>query len=185
MEHMSGRWRALVLVVLGAGAVAGTVQAGETPAEGAAPAAAAFEQLKALHGTWEGEAQLEGAEPEAGTTTHTFRVSSAGSVVMETMAPGTEHEMINMYHLDGDDLVVTHYCASGNQPRMRLAEVTDDGRTLRFVFDGGSNLDPATDGHIHEASLTLVDGDTVEESWVGYNEGEPAGTMQFRLERSE
>jgi len=183
MKHLSRRWRALVFVVLAAGAVAGTVQAGETPAEGAAPAA--FEQLKALDGTWEGEAQLEGSEPEAETTTHTFRVSSAGSVVMETMAPGTEHEMINMYHLDGDDLVVTHYCASGNQPRMRLAEVTDDGRTLRFAFDGGSNLDPATDGHIHEASLTLVDGDTVEESWVSYHEGEPAGTMRFRLERSE
>ena len=57
--------------------------------------------------------------------------------------------------------------------------------TLRFDFVGGSNLDPATDGHIHEGSVTLVDEDSLEETWVGYAQGEPAHTMKFDLERVE
>lgn len=36
------------------------------------------------------------------------------------MQPGTDHEMINMDHLDCEDLVLTRYRAGGNQPRMRL-----------------------------------------------------------------
>jgi hypothetical protein len=142
-------------------------------------AAKTFEQLKALDGTWTGTlGEQQG--------THVFRVSAAGSVVMETMGPGTGYEMINMYHLDGDDLVLTHYCAAGNQPTMRLAGVSEDGRTLRFEFTGGSNLDPAVDDHIHEASLTLVDDDTLEESWVGYADGKPAGeALEFTLHRAE
>ena len=41
-----------------------------------------------------------------------FRVTSAGSVVQETMFPGSDHEMVNMYSVDGDKLLMTHYCAA-------------------------------------------------------------------------
>ncbi len=44
-----------------------------------------------------------------------------GTVVMETMDSGNpDHEMINMYHLGGNEFVLTHYCAGNNQPIMRL-----------------------------------------------------------------
>jgi hypothetical protein len=81
----------------------------------------AFEQLKMLAGSWSGSATGEGEEAEAEAemvdkVVHDFRVSAAGTVVMETMGPDSEYEMINMYHLDGDELVLTHYCSSGNQP---------------------------------------------------------------------
>ena len=86
---------------------------------GGVKAQTAFDELKSLAGTWRGEIEGEGGEAEAekmDEAIHEFRVSAAGTVVMETMGPGTEHEMINMYHIDGDDLVLTHYCAGGNQP---------------------------------------------------------------------
>ncbi len=99
---------AALLLGMGAGAQA------ETGAP-AIDAAAAFEKLKGLAGSW------TGAGPEGeGEAPHEYRLASAGTVVMETMYGGTDHEMINMYHLDGDDLVLTHYCSGGNQPRMKL-----------------------------------------------------------------
>ncbi len=49
--------------------------------------------------------------------------------------------MINMYHLDGDDLVLTHYCAGGNQPHMKLDRASATSGKLQFDFIGGTNLD--------------------------------------------
>ena len=53
----------------------------------------------------------------------TYRVTAAGSAVMEVLFPGTDHEMVTVYHQDGDDLILTHYCAAGNQPRMKCRRV--------------------------------------------------------------
>ena len=55
-----------------------------------------------LAGTWTDNASSEHGEGAA--STHIFRISANASVVMETMFPDTEHEMINMDHLDGDTL---------------------------------------------------------------------------------
>lgn len=164
--------------------LAGTVAA---RADGTFDAQAAFDRLAEMSGTWTGMAEGEG-EAEAGdgamTVTHEFQLSANGSVVMETMNPGTEYEMINMYHLDGDDLVLTHYCAGGNQPRMRVVAAESTADHLVFDFDGGSNLDPAVDGHIHAARITFGDSG-VDSVWIPYSSGEPAGKMAFRLTRAE
>jgi len=149
-----------------------------------------FDQLKGLEGTWEGEPEGEGkaaeAEAEAaGMVTHAIQVSAAGTVVMETMGPGTEHEMINMYYLDGEDLVLTHYCAGGNQPQMRLNKAESSTDLLVFDFAGGTNLDPEVDNHIHSARLQLVDGDHMESVWKAYADGKEAATMTFHLARAD
>ena len=148
----------------------------------------AFATLKGMAGTWRGTPEGDGPEAEAeaeaaGEVVHEIEVSAAGTVVMETMAPGTEHEMINMYHLDGDDLVLTHYCAGGNQPTMKM--VAAKGNEMHFDFTGGTNLDPAVDPHIHAAQIVLVDGDTIESNWTSYAGGKEAGGMNFTLKRGE
>jgi hypothetical protein len=149
----------------------------------------AFDQLKTLAGTWRGTPEGQGeAEAEAGTKSevvHEFRISSAGTVVMETMNRGTDDEMINMYHLDGDDLLVTHYCSGGNQPRMRLDRNRSTAKTLVFDFAGGTNLDPAVDGHIHAAKITFVDDEHLDSAWTSHAEGKQAGVMTFHLARAE
>jgi hypothetical protein len=149
-----------------------------------------FDQLKSLAGTWHGEAAGEGeaaaAEAQAQSNwVHEFRVSAAGTVVMETMGPGTDHEMINMYHLDGDDLLVTHYCAGGNQPRMRLNRDKSTSGKLIFDFAGGTNLDPSVDAHIHSAEIMLIDSDHLESAWTAYAGGEETSLMTFYLVRSQ
>jgi len=74
--------------------IASVVFAG--PALTQAPAVdgkAAFERLKSLAGTWQGQAG-HGQPGEAAIVT--YRVASGGSVVEETLFPGTPHEMISM-----------------------------------------------------------------------------------------
>ena len=149
-----------------------------------------FDRLKALEGTWQGEPEGKGAEAEAeaaasGPVTHEIEVSAAGTVVMETMGPGTDHEMINMYHLDGDDLLVTHYCAGGNQPRMRLDFAKSTADAFVFAFDGGTNLGPDTDHYIGSAAIQIIDENHVESIWHGYSGDEQVATMTFHLQRSE
>lgn len=165
------------LLALALLATAGLAAAGEEKA--AIDAEAAFETLKSLEGKW-----VSSAGPEGGQTApHEIRVSAAGTVVMETMMAGTDHEMINMYHLDGDDLVLTHYCAGGNQPTMRLDLANATATRLPFVFTGGTNLDPATDPHIHDAVVVLKEDGTVSSEWGSFAGGERAEGMVFTLRR--
>jgi len=150
--------------------VAGVVIAGE-PVEDMA----AFEKLKTLAGTWD-------AETPGGTGTIKYRVASAGSVVIEELFPGTDHEMMTVYHMDGDELVATHYCSAGNQPRFKLDASTSAGDTLSFGFNGGSNMKPS-DGHIHQGSVRLVDTGHVEEEWWFWKDGKPDHGATFKMKR--
>ena len=88
-----------------------------------------------------------------------------------------------MYHLDGADLVMTHYCMLGNQPRMK-ADPKSPANQLCFKFAGGSNLDPAKDKHMHEGTLTFIDDDHIEFSGVCWDGGICQGTKRRKLVRA-
>ncbi|HSB61114.1 MAG TPA: hypothetical protein VLI67_05305, partial [Vicinamibacteria bacterium] len=103
----------LAVLVLAAGPALG---APEAPAAGAKPSAG-FERFKALAGEW--VAAEDGEMARKGDLVARYAVTAAGSAVVETIFPGTSHEMVTVYHADGPDLVLTHYCVEGNQPRMR------------------------------------------------------------------
>ena len=68
---------------------------------------------------------------------------------------------------------MTHYCVLGNQPRMK-ADPKSPPNQIRFVFAGGTNLDPAKDMHMHEGTLTFVDDDHIEFAGVAWDGGKPA-----------
>ncbi|HBL27417.1 MAG TPA: hypothetical protein DD490_11335 [Acidobacteria bacterium] len=138
---------------------------------------AAFEAIKKLAGSWK-ETPRDGMDGET-----RFRVTAAGHTVEEVMFPGTDHEMVNMYHLIGEELVLTHYCAGGNQPEMKLDTAASKPGDLVFVFTGGANIDPAKDGHIHGARL-VIEGGRLREEWSSWNEGKDAGKMVFDMASS-
>ncbi len=147
----------------------------------------AFERLKALAGTWEGSASGEGEEAEAEAdaavlVVHEFEVTANGHVLMERMGPDTEYEMVNMYHLDGSDLVLTHYCSAGNQPRMKFNAATSAPNRLVFDFHGGTNLD-TTPNHIHSAEIRLDGENRIDSAWKAHEGDMEAGTMTFHLKR--
>src|SRR5439155_10819388 len=92
------------------------------------PTSATFNVIRSLAGTWE---SIEPG-PDQKPMVVIFKPTSMDSAVVESMFPGSPHEMINLFTSDGDGVVMTHYCAMGNQPRMRAASA-DDG-VLKFQF---------------------------------------------------
>lgn len=122
----------------------------------------AFTVLKSMPGTW------EGTSPE-GSLTVTFKVTAGGSAVMSEML-GKE-DMISMFHMDGADrLLMTHYCAVGNQPRM-LASVSPDGKIFTFTYFDATNLATPDAGHMQRMILTLLDDNHHTEEWVFTDHG--------------
>jgi len=136
----------------------------------------AFERLKTLEGRWVGIRSAVGD-----TTRLTYRTASNGTVVMEILNESGTDEMINMYHLVDGVLQATHYCAAGNQPRLQLTDGTE--RELRFVLIGGTNLDPARDGHIHEVGITFRNDGRLDSRWIWYEGGRPDHDNTFTVGR--
>src|SRR5437016_3205353 len=134
------------------------------------PTNSGLETMKKLAGTWLA-ADKDGQPTDQ--VVSVIKVTAAGSAVHETLFPGKPHEMISVYYRDGQDLVMTHYCALGNQPRMK-ADPNSPANQIHFQFAGGSNLDPAKDMHMHEGTLTFIDEDHIEFSGVAWAGGKPA-----------
>jgi hypothetical protein len=106
-----------------------------------APTNAGFEKLKTLVGTW------VAADPSGKPTDQVVsvvRLTAGGSAIHETLFPGQPQEMVSIYTAEGPDLVMTHYCLLGNQPRMKAKASPLDNK-FHFEFAGGGNLDPARD----------------------------------------
>jgi hypothetical protein len=150
--------------------------AGET-----APSASAqrFGELKKLIGDWY-EAGKDGKPTDK--LVSSIRVTSAGTAIEETLFPGGDHEMVTMYHLDGDDLMLTHYCALGNQPRMK-AEPGSDAKRIVFKCVGATNLKSEDEQHMHQATLTIADGDHLQAEWASNKEGKECHRVVLNLVR--
>ena len=137
------------------------------------PTNPALEKMKKLAGTWL-LADKDG-KPTAEIAS-IIKVTAGGSVVHETLFPAQPHEMVSVYTVDGPDLIMTHYCVLGNQPRMK-ADPKSPASQIVWRFAGGTNLDPKKDKHMHEATLTIVDDDHLEVNGVGWENGAPAKEM--------
>jgi hypothetical protein len=157
----------LVLLALAVGVGADDKAGSKAPAKDSHPG---LERLKKLAGTW--VAADKDGKP-TNQVVSVIKVTAAGSAVHETLFPGQQHEMVSIYYRDGADLVMTHYCALGNQPRMK-ADPNSPPNQIHFRFAGGSNLDPAKDMHMHEGTITFVDDDHIEWSGVCWEGGKPA-----------
>ena len=134
-----------------------------------APPNAAFEALKKLEGTWL-TVDKEGKPTDQ--VQSIIKVTAGGSAVHETHFPGQPQEMISVYTLDGPDLIMTHFCVLGNQPRLK-ADPKSPANQIVWKFTGGGNLDVKKDKHMHEGTVTFVDDDHIEWKWAAWNEGKP------------
>jgi hypothetical protein len=126
----------------------------------ASAAQKSFEELKALDGTWEGTVK-NGQPVEVD-----YRVTSNGSALMSEIK-GKE-DMISMFNLDGSRIMMTHYCSSGNQPRM-VASASPDGKTFSFAFIDGTNLATPDAGHMSRLIISMPDANHHTEEWI-YND---------------
>ena len=102
--------------------------------------------------------------------------------MIEVLFPGTDHEMVTVYHQDGDDLLLTHYCAAGNQPRMKCRAGSDPNQ-LVFEFVDATNMRSPQDAHMHAGTLTIIDPQHIQAKWQGYADGKPTDPHVFNLVR--
>lgn len=145
--------------------------------------AAMFEPIRALVGDWESP-----GEDGAMAMGSRFELTGGGSAVCETMFPGEPYKMTNLYHMDGRRLVITHYCAAGNQPRMAASEArrTDAGLVYEFGFDSVSNLRPEHDHYMGQMTMTIADDGTVREEWRSFDRnGELTEPVVIDLRRKQ
>jgi len=109
----------------------------------------------------------------------TYRVASAGSVVQETLFPGTPHEMISMYHLVDGELVLTHYCAMANQrgcastARLRRPTASSSPSTA-----GRTSI---REGHPRPRRGGGVEGGDLHAAWAVHSGGKETGKNEFVL----
>ncbi len=148
-----------ILTVLFAFTIASQMYA--VPGDGAADQ---FEKIKSLAGEWQGTRAMDGK-----TVNATYELVSNGSTVMETLMPADEPNMVTMYHLNGDKLMMTHYCAVNNQPRME--SVSSEGGMVKFALKDITNLAKEEDGHMVGMSIAFKDADHITHTWTFKQEG--------------
>jgi hypothetical protein len=133
-----------------------------TPAFAQSDAKSTFEHLKSLNGNWEGKAN--NGKP----VKLVFRSTSGGSaLVSEIMG---DENMISVFHMDNDRILMTHYCAAGNQPRMQ-ASSSPDGKTVTFTFVDGTNMSNPKVGHMNSLVIGILDADHHTEDWTFVQDG--------------
>ena len=134
-----------------------------TRAFAASDAQKSFEQLRGLSGSWEGKTS-SGQPVEVD-----YRSTSMGSALMSEIK-NVKEDMITMFNLDGNRLLLTHYCAAGNQPRM-LATASANGKTITFDFLDATNLSSPDAAHMAHVVISILDTNHHTEEWTFADHG--------------
>lgn len=127
---------------------------------------AAFAPLKFLVGEW------KAAGPDGKVMNASYRFTSGDSSLSETLTPEDKPAMTTMYTVNGNSLMLTHYCSLNNQPRMKAAEYKDGDKTLTFSFVDATNLKRPTDPHMHKVTFAFQDQNHFIQTWVLSKDGQ-------------
>ncbi len=136
-----------------------------------------FDALKSLEGTWEGK------NNQGQLLKITFRETAGGSALLSEIHGVGPENMVSMIHMDGDRLLMTHYCGSGNQPRMK-ATLAPGGKSVIFDFVDATNLASLDAGHMQHVVFAMPDTDHHTEEWTFLDHGKEMKEL-FTLQRTK
>jgi hypothetical protein len=152
--------------------------AGPAAAEKAPTPAVVFQQFHELAGTWVGKS-TRGWEEEV-----TIRSIAGGSVVeVSSFDAHPGEEMRTLMHMDGERLVLTHYCVAQNQPRLAATSIEDGGRTITFTFQDATNLPSRDKGHMDKAVYRFHEDGHFSSRWTWYQDGEERWMEEIQYRR--
>jgi hypothetical protein len=135
----------------------------------------AWQKIKSLAGEWEG---TMGGEKDKAPARIVFRSISGGTSFLQMIDPGGKYEMVTVFHVDGTELLGTHYCF-GNQPRFRSVAAKDPN-TIVFELKDMTGKD--SPGHMNRLVLTMLDADHHLEDWTYLQDGKEV-TDRFEMKR--
>ncbi len=178
-----------VVVLLAAAAAHATAQQ-EVKQAPSPDAQKAFTALKSLAGRWEGVVSTDPAVPQMGDGARMevwLRVTSHGNALVHEMKeagkpddPTRYDHPVTVLYVDGERLLLTHYCDAGNRPRMQ-ATASPDGKTVDFRFLDLSG--PTTNGVMHDVVFTMTDPDHHTEQWTYMSPDGKSIRARFELKR--
>ena len=125
------------------------------------PARAMLTKLGSLAGDWQGTLEWTGARSDRGTLEAHYYVTGNGSAVVEDLIMDGKPTMTSVYHLDGNDLRMTHYCGAGNQPRLKATRIDSDKGSVDFDFVDATNLASPAAPHVHGMELQMAGPDQI------------------------
>jgi len=160
---------------VGAGGAGATIAMAST----GAAARQVYQRFQSLAGEWKGNST------KGWTDRATFRTIAGGSVVVESseFSAHPDETMMTMVHLDGDRLMLTHYCIAKNQPRLQMTAAQDGGRKATFNFKDATNLPSPDKGHMHDAVFEFVDDDHFTSRWSFFKDGREEWMEEIHFER--
>jgi len=136
----------------------------------------ALDHFKSMAGTW------TGTSAKGETAEVTYKVMAGGTTVMADIKMGDE-AMSSIYYVDGDRLLMTHFCPSNNQPRMK-AVIAPDGKSVTFDFIDATNLATPQTGHMHKVVYVFGDADHYSEDWT-WKHADKDTHFRFEMERKK
>ncbi len=152
----------------------------------------AFAIMKDLAGSWEGVVSTEPALPEMGNGSRmdvSLRVTSRGNAVVHEMKetgkpddPTRYDHPVTIVYVEGERLMLTHYCDAGNRPRM-VASAAPDGKSVAFKFVDVSG--PTTYGLMHDGVFTVIDANHHTEDWTFIMPGDKTVHVRMDMKRTK
>lgn len=122
----------------------------------------AIERLASLVGCWVGK------NPWGMPTRISYDLASDGTALVEYLEQQGQVPMYSIYYIDGETLMVHHFCSYGSQIRMR-AEPSEDPNVLYFGFMDATNIKSREhDDHMKWVRFTFQDPEHMGIEWGLY-----------------
>jgi hypothetical protein len=146
--------------------------------------ASIFPLLKSLVGDWKGTFEWSGARSGTGPIDAHYYLTGNGSALVENLIMDGVLVMTSVYHPDGSDLRMTHYCGAQNQPRLKAERIDSAHGAIDFGFVDITNLKSADAPHVHGLELRLIDLNHITVTFL-FQSGGKESRERIALERIE
>ena len=142
-------------------------------------ARAVFDRFRSLEGSWRSKST------QGWTQQSTKSVAAKGSVVVSrSRFDGAPNDgMVSTWFMDGDRLLLTHYCEARNQPTLVLSKIENNGRRVTFTFLSGTNMASRDVGHMDSVVYEFLDDDRYTHRWSWYSKGKETWFETIESER--
>jgi hypothetical protein len=119
-----------------------------------------FERMRSLAGEWRGTYQWSGGSSASGELRATYYLTGNSSALVEDLVMGDAPTMTTVYHLDGPDLRMTHFCAAKNQPRLKAVHIDENAGVASFQLVDVTNA-TANPAYVDAFAMQIRDADNL------------------------